>query len=871
MSSKIVLIDGHSILNRAFYGLPDLTNAEGLHTNAIYGFLTIMFKLLEEEKPEYLTVAFDVHAPTFRHKMYAEYKGTRKPMADELRQQVPVIKEVLHAMGVKTIECAGLEADDLIGTLSNRCENEGMEVTVISGDRDLLQLATEHVKIRIPKTKQGKTEIEDYYAKDVEERYQVTPKEFIDLKALMGDTADNIPGVPSIGEKTATKIITQYHSIEEAHEHVDELKPPRASKALSEHWDLAVLSKELVTINVKADFPYELSEAKLGNLYTEEAYIFFQKLEFKNLLSRFDVSAPANKVEDGFKIITSKSEAEKVFVQAEEASTIGAVIFKDLENVLPLFADQAGLGGIGLCFSKEESYCIKVEKDITGEWLLKKLADVAEKAETYAMFHLKESMEQVTIRNQANCFDVSVAAYLLNPLKNNYTWEDVAREHLGLMIDEKIDQDMKACYESYVNYASVEVLRQKLRDTKMDTLFRDIEMPLVFTLFDMEQNGIRVEADALKQYGDQLAGKIAELEKEIYEEAGETFNINSPKQLGVVLFENMKLPGGRKTKTGYSTAADVLEKLAPEHPVVAKILEYRQYTKLKSTYADGLANYIQDDGRIHGKFNQTITATGRISSTEPNLQNIPVRMELGRLIRKVFIPEEGYRFVDADYSQIELRVLAHCSGDEHLIQAYKEQSDIHRITASQVFHIPFDEVTPQQRRNAKAVNFGIVYGISSFGLSQDLSITRKEAAKYIDDYFATYPGIKTFLDHAVTHAKEEGYVVTLFGRRRPVPELSSSNFMQRSFGERVAMNSPIQGAAADIIKIAMIRVNQRLKDQKMKSRLVLQVHDELLIEAYEPELDEVQNILKEEMEHAAELKVPLEIDMHTGDNWYEAK
>ena len=871
MSSKIVLIDGHSILNRAFYGLPDLTNAEGLHTNAIYGFLTIMFKLLEEEKPEYLTVAFDVHAPTFRHKMYAEYKGTRKPMADELRQQVPVIKEVLHAMGVKTIECAGLEADDLIGTLSNRCENEGMEVTVISGDRDLLQLATEHVKIRIPKTKQGKTEIEDYYAKDVEERYQVTPKEFIYLKALMGDTADNIPGVPSIGEKTATKIITQYHSIEEAHEHVDELKPPRASKALSEHWDLAVLSKELATINVKADFPYELSEAKLGNLYTEEAYIFFQKLEFKNLLSRFDVSAPANKVEDGFKIITSKSEAEKVFVQAEEASTIGAVIFKDLENVLPLFADQAGLGGIGLCFSKEESYCIKVEKDITGEWLLKKLADVAEKAETYAMFHLKESMEQVTIRNQANCFDVSVAAYLLNPLKNNYTWEDVAREHLGLMIDEKIDQDMKACYESYVNYASVEVLRQKLRDTKMDTLFRDIEMPLVFTLFDMEQNGIRVEADALKQYGDQLAGKIAELEKEIYEEAGETFNINSPKQLGVVLFENMKLPGGRKTKTGYSTAADVLEKLAPEHPVVATTLEYRQYTKLKSTYADGLANYIQDDGRIHGKFNQTITATGRISSTEPNLQNIPVRMELGRLIRKVFIPEEGYRFVDADYSQIELRVLAHCSGDEHLIQAYKEQSDIHRITASQVFHIPFDEVTPQQRRNAKAVNFGIVYGISSFGLSQDLSITRKEAAKYIDDYFATYPGIKTFLDHAVTHAKEEGYVVTLFGRRRPVPELSSNNFMQRSFGERVAMNSPIQGAAADIIKIAMIRVNQRLKDQKMKSRLVLQVHDELLIEAYEPELDEVQNILKEEMEHAAELKVPLEIDMHTGDNWYEAK
>ena len=871
MSSKIMLIDGHSILNRAFYGLPDLTNADGLHTNAVYGFLTIMFKLLEEEKPEYLTVAFDVHAPTFRHKMYAEYKGTRKPMAEELRQQVPVIKEVLHAMGVKTIECAGLEADDLIGTLSKRCETEGMEVTVISGDRDLLQLATEHVKIRIPKTKQGRTEIEDYYAKDVLERYQVTPKEFIDLKALMGDTADNIPGVPSIGEKTATKIITQYHSIEEAHEHVEELKPPRASKALKEHWDLAVLSKELATINIEAEFPYDLEEAKHGNMYTEEAYVYFQKLEFKNLLSRFDIAAPANKIEDGFQVIASKEEAEKVFEKAKTAVTVGAVTFKDLENVLPLFVNQAGIGGVGLSFSKEDIYCIKVEKDITADWLLEELAEVAEKAGTFAMFDIKQKMREIQIRNQKNCFDVNVAAYLLNPLKNNYTWEDVAREHLDLMVDEKIETDMKVCYEAYVNFAAVEILNRKLQDAQMDHLFQDIEMPLVFTLYDMEQNGIRIEADALKQYGDQLVGKINELEKDIYQEAGETFNINSPKQLGVVLFENMKLPGGRKTKTGYSTAADVLEKLAPEYPVVAKILEYRQYTKLKSTYADGLANYIQEDGRIHGKFNQTITATGRISSTEPNLQNIPVRMELGRLIRKVFIPEDGYRFVDADYSQIELRVLAHCSGDEHLIQAYKEQSDIHRITASQVFHIPFDEVTPQQRRNAKAVNFGIVYGISSFGLSQDLSITRKEAAKYIDDYFATYPGIKTFLDDAVAHAKEKGYVVTLFGRRRPVPELSSSNFMQRSFGERVAMNSPIQGAAADIIKIAMIRVNQRLKDQKMKSRLVLQVHDELLIEAYEPELEEVQTILKEEMEHAADLKVPLEIDMHTGDNWYEAK
>ncbi len=871
MGSKIVLIDGHSILNRAFYGLPDLTNAEGLHTNAVYGFLTIMFRILEEEKPEYLTVAFDVHAPTFRHEMYAGYKGTRKPMADELRQQVPVIKEVLHAMGIRTVEQAGLEADDLLGTLSRRCEEQGMEVSVISGDRDLLQLATEHVKIRIPKTKQGRTEVEDYYAKDVRERYQVTPKEFIDLKALMGDASDNIPGVPSIGEKTATKIIVEYHSIEEAYAHVDEVKPPRASKALKEHWDMAVMSKELATINVTADFPYELSEAELGNIYTEEAYAYFKKLQFKNLLSRFDVAVPANQAEDAFKEITDERTAEAVFKKAENAGCAGACIFRNTENVLPLFKDQAEFGGIGLCFSKEDIYCIRTGNGITAEWLLKNLEDTARSAERFVMFDIKQALSDIRLECPKNCFDATVAAYLLNPLKNNYTYEDVAREQLNIIIEDKAEQYIKVCYEAYTAYAASSILWEKLKECRMDRLFTEIEMPLVFTLYDMEQNGVRIEAEALKYYGDQLGSKIVELEKEIYADAGETFNINSPKQLGVVLFENMKLPGGKKTKTGYSTAADVLEKLAPDHPVVSKILEYRQYSKLKSTYADGLANYICGDGRIRSKFNQTITATGRLSSTEPNLQNIPIRMELGRLIRKVFVPEEGYVFVDADYSQIELRVLAHCSGDSHLIEAYREAEDIHRITASQVFHVPFEEVTEQQRRNAKAVNFGIVYGISSFGLSQDLSITKKEAAQYIEDYFHTYPGIKSFLDDTVKHAKEMGYVVTLFNRRRPVPELSSGNFMQRSFGERVAMNAPIQGTAADIIKIAMTGVNRRLKEKQMKSRLVLQVHDELLIEAHRSELDEVKTILKEEMENAASLDVPLEVDMHTGDNWYEAK
>lgn len=871
MSEKIVLIDGHSILNRAFYGLPDLTNAEGLHTNAIYGFLTIMFKILEEEKPEYLTVAFDVHAPTFRHEMYDAYKGTRKPMADELRQQVPVIKEVLCAMGIKTIEQAGLEADDLLGTISRRSEERGMEVSVISGDRDLLQLATEHVKIRIPKTKQGRTEVEDYYSEDVKNRYQVTPLEFIDLKALMGDTSDNIPGVPSIGEKTATKIITEYHSIENAYDHVDELKPPRASKALKEHWDLAVMSKTLATIEVHADFAYDFEEARLGNIYTEEAYAYFQRLQFKNLLSKFDVTAPANSVEDHFRVIESKKEAVEIFEKAAQADCVGAAIFKDLENVLPLFVQEARVGGIALSFSKEDIVCIRCDGDIGSEWLLNELEMIAEKAGRFAMFDLKAQMEFLKIRRRDNCFDATVAAYLLNPLKSDYTYEDVAREQLDLILEDKADLTTKVCYEAYTAYASSSVLEKHLKEDGLWDLFEDIEMPLVFTLYDMERNGVKVEAEALKVYGDQLGDKIVELEKEIYEDANETFNINSPKQLGVVLFENMKIPGGRKTKTGYSTAADVLEKLAPEYPIVAKILEYRQLTKLKSTYADGLAGYIQQDGRIHGKFNQTVTATGRISSTEPNLQNIPVRVELGRMIRKVFVPEEGYVFVDADYSQIELRVLAHCSGDEQLIKAYREQADIHRITASQVFHIPFDEVTDLQRRNAKAVNFGIVYGISSFGLSQDLSITRKEAAKYIEDYFHTYPGIKAFLDDAVAHAKENGYVKTLFGRRRPVPELASSNFMQRSFGERVAMNAPIQGTAADIMKIAMIGVNKRLKEQKLKSKLVLQVHDELLIETHHTEIDTVKEILREEMEQAAALAVPLEIDMHTGNNWYEAK
>lgn len=871
MTKKIVLIDGHSILNRAFYGLPDLTNSKGLHTNAIYGFLNILFKILEEEKPDYLTVAFDVHAPTFRHGMYAEYKGTRKPMADELRQQVPVMKDVLRAMGVKIIEQAGLEADDLLGTLANRCEAQGMEVAIISGDRDLLQLATDRVKIRIPKTKQGKTEVEDYYAADVKEKYGVTPKEFIDLKALMGDTSDNIPGVPSIGEKTATKIISEYGSIENAFEHVEEVKPPRASKALQEHYDLAVLSKTLATIEVNAEIGYELEDAVIGNLYTEEAYVWFQELQFKNLLARFEVKGPTNQIQDAFQKITNRSEAERVFAKAGKQNVVGISFYKDTKNVLPLFVNETGLTGVGLAFGREDIYVLTTEEGLDMLYLLSEVEALSNHCKVLSVFDWKKAKEHIPNAKEDVCFDGIVAAYLLNPLKNDYDYMDVAREQLDILIDDKVEALDKCFYEAYAAFASYQPLKERLEAADMWKLFQEIEMPLVFTLFDMEQNGVKIEAQALKQYGQQLAEKIVEVEKKIYEQTGEVFNINSPKQLGVVLFEHLGLPNGKKTKTGYSTAADILEKLAPDYPVVSLILEYRQLTKLKSTYADGLANYIQEDGRIHGKFNQTITATGRISSTEPNLQNIPVRMELGRLIRKVFIPEEGYVFVDADYSQIELRILAHCSGDAQLIQAYKEARDIHRMTASQVFHIPFEEVTDLQRRNAKAVNFGIVYGISSFGLSEDLSITRKEAAQYIENYFNTYPGIKTFLDDAVAGAKEQGYVTTLFGRRRPVPELSSSNFMQRAFGERVAMNSPIQGTAADIMKIAMIGVNRRLKEMNLRSRLVLQVHDELLIEAHLDEVNQVQEILANEMQYAADLSVPLDVDMHVGKNWYEAK
>ena len=885
---KIVLIDGHSILNRAFYGVPDLSNSEGLHTNAIYGFLNIMFKILDEERPEYLVVAFDVHEPTFRHKIYSEYKGTRKPMPEELREQVPVMKEVLASMGIRTVEKPGLEADDILGTLAKRSEKEGMEVALISGDRDLLQIASSHIKIRIPKTKGGKTEVEDYYAADVEKKYQVNPVQFIDLKALMGDTADNIPGVPKVGEKTATDLMVRFGSLEGIYEHLEEVSRKSVRESLEANRELADLSKELATIKVDGDIDLSYDDARIGDFYTEDAYKIFQRLGFKNMLSRFEKQGIENKETQYFRTVTDLGEAEELFQKLRTLEKEQWTAFEIIEDS----SREEDFVGIALAFGEKEIYFLRPEGFLTREYLLEGLGEATagerKPGMQFAAIDMKNKYKYMKTDKTAGLFDILIAAYLLNPLKNDYQPEDIASEYLGLTIPGKaqrfgktplkkaVEENEKevmeyACFLAYVDWMAAPVLKERLGQTGMERLMEEIEMPLSYVLYCMEKEGVKVKPDELRAYGEALNGRIGELEESIHRIAGCDFNINSPKQLGEVLFEKMGIPGGKKTKTGYSTAADVLDKLAPDYPIVEEVLEYRGLTKLKSTYAEGLAAYIGEDNRIHSTFNQTITATGRISSTEPNLQNIPMRMELGRLIRKVFVPKEGFVFTDADYSQIELRVLAHMSEDSQLIEAYKMDEDIHRITASKVFHTPFEEVTDLQRRNAKAVNFGIVYGISSFGLSQDLSISRKEAAEYIEQYFATYPEVKKFLDRQVENAKKEGYVTTMFGRRRPVPELSSSNFMQRSFGERVAMNSPIQGTAADIIKIAMIRVWRRLKEENLSSRLILQVHDELLIETAEEETEKVKAILDEEMKAAADLAVTLEVDMHTGKNWYEAK
>ena len=845
--SKLLLIDGHSIINRAFYGVPELSNSSGLHVNAIYGFLNIMFKFIDDESPDYITVAFDTSAPTFRHKEYSDYKGTRKPMPEELREQVPVVKDVLKAMGVNIIMQEGIEADDILGTLAKAAEADGMEVTLVSGDRDLLQIATDRIKIALPKTKGNKTETEYYHTEDVIAKYQVPPSGIIELKSLMGDSSDNIPGVPKVGEKTATSLLVEYHTLDNIYANLDNITKKGLHDTLEQNRDKAYLSHFLATIKTDCDVVPNWSDITLGNLYTGEAYELLKTLGLKSILKRFEgkiAGTDLNPFEQNIKITSTNdySEVEAIFKSMEKTKDVYVYIHRDKNK-------QATALSVGF---DEKIYVIDIIFFITEAFIAEKLTAIQHKGIHIITYDVKAMYEFLDSHQDNNIDDVMLLNYLNNPVAPKEINTEPGKVILSIMEDYR--DGMEA-----------------LKASGQMNVYRDIDLPLAAVLYDMEQAGIRADRDWLVNYGETLDKRIVELTSLIYDKAGESFNINSPKQLGEVLFEKLKLPGGKKTKSGYSTAAEVLQKLAGEYPIVDEILEYRALTKLKSTYAQGLIDCIRDDGRIHTTFNQTVTATGRISSTEPNLQNIPIRTELGREIRKCFIPKPGYVFIDADYSQIELRLLAHMSGDESLIESYRMDADIHRITASKVFGIPFDEVTPTQRRDAKAVNFGLIYGISSFGLSKDLGITREDAARYIEDYFKNYPGVKRFLDDTVSNAKEKGYVKTMYGRVRPIPELKSSNYMMRQFGERVAMNSPIQGTAADIMKIAMIKVHKALNESGLDARILVQVHDELLLEVKEEALETAKDILIDNMINAADLKVRLDVDAHSGKDWYEAK
>ena len=885
MAEKIMLIDGNSIVNRAFYGVPLLTNGEGRYTNGVYGFLNILFKLLDEEQPDYLAVAFDLHAPTFRHRTFDGYKGTRKGMPEELREQMPLLKEVLQTMHIPIFEQEGFEADDILGTLSALAEKNGIVPVVVSGDRDLLQLAGETLKVRIPKTKGGRTETEDYYAADVQAKYGVTPAEFIDMKALMGDASDNIPGVPGIGEKTAAKIITQYHDIETAIAHAAEIKPKKASENLAAYQEQARLSKFLATIVRDMPLEWDKEILKIGDMFNQTAYELVKRLEFKSMFSRFEGSASTPKqAEQTYRFVADREGAKEVLAALKKGEVGYAFVYENEEGQgLALYQEQ--LGGVwmeaSMAFLMQE--LLEIFQPFFADSAYRKIGHDVKKD---IRFLRSYGYDGFTAE-----FDTAIGAYILNATGSSYEYDDIAAAFLNETYPSQeevfgkgrtkkafaaLPEAERTAYgarQAEIFFRARKVMEERLAENEQKSLFYDMEMPLIYVLADMEKYGIKVDKAALLAYQKRLGESLDGMEEEIYALAGEKFNINSPKQLGVILFEKLGLKGGKKTKTGYSTAADVLEKLRTAHPIVERILHYRQLAKLKSTYADGLLAVMDaETEKIYSTFNQTITATGRISSTEPNLQNIPVRLELGRELRKIFIPESAeFCFLDADYSQIELRVLAHISGDESLIAAFKSNQDIHRMTASQVFHVPFDEVTPLQRSNAKAVNFGIIYGKGAFSLGQDLGISRKEAEEYINAYFARYPKIKTFMEDTIKNGTKNGYVSTLWNRRRNMPELQSSNFMQRAAGERAAMNMPIQGTAADIIKLAMIKVHRALQEGGYRSRLILQVHDELLIEAYKEEKDAVAKILKENMEHAADLLVPLDVDVHEGASWFEAK
>ena len=975
----LLIIDGSSLLSTQFFGnLPKeimfaktteekekyfpkiMQTSTGIYTNAVYGFLRALLKIMKEQKPTYLAVTWDISRNTFRREIYPDYKGNRGETLEPLKDQFKLCQQVLDEMGVVQFMDERYEADDFSGTLCQMFEEE-VPIRVMTKDNDYLQLITERTNLWLIHSTAKKTDglYEKYglskkevNAPDrtfvftpelVEKEFGILPSSVPSLKGIQGDSSDNIKGVPGVGEATAVALIKEYKTVEHLYEVLNQLDEA-GKKEINEYWKTlgikrspinallkisdtelvgekaAMLSKTLATI--KKDI--ELKDLNLEQLRihinTEKAQKCFNELEFKTLkmVNTADEAQSSDTLsfeEEKIKITSDLEEAEALFQKLiklweknqkkskksktnkndnQEGSNITISEDKkpeynsnDAVGVKLLIEDKT-LVGVSIYYGQEASFIIPCEGFITSDFISLKLKELLEKKITLAIFDVKKCLPYLKAKEESTCFDVSIAGYLLEPDASTYEYQTMAEKYLELELPSEkevaggqtyaslflLDQEQykkAACYESFVAHHAYPVLIKQLTKRGVLSLFEGIEMPLVYTLYDMEQRGIRVDTKGLAVYGDQLGVSIIELEKQIYEMVGVEFNINSPKQLGEILFERLGLPYGKKTKTGYSTSAEVLEKLSSEHPVIKLILQYRQLTKLKSTYADGLATYVEGDGRIHGTFNQTIAATGRLSSTEPNLQNIPIRMELGRKIRKVFIPEDGYLFLDADYSQIELRLLAHMSNDERLIDAYRQAQDIHRLTASEVFHTPFDEVTSAQRSNAKAVNFGIVYGISSFSLGQDLDITRKEAEEYISKYFMTYPRVKTYLDGLIEEGKETGVVKTLYGRIRPVPNLNNTNFMKRSAEERIAMNSPIQGTAADIMKLAMIHVNQALKERNLKSRLLLQIHDELLVETHESEVEEVAMIMKEEMQQAARLSVPLEVSVTKGTNWYEAK
>lgn len=897
--AKLVVIDGNSILNRAFYGIMGskmLTTKDGTYTNAVYGFLAIMFKMLEDIQPEYMVVAFDVKSPTKRHKMYEGYKATRRGMPDELSAQMPILKEILEAMKIKIIEKEGYEADDVLGTLAKFGEEKEMEVTIISGDRDTFQLASKKTTIHIPRTKMGKTELDLFDEEKVKEIYGLKPKQLIDVKGLQGDTSDNIPGVPGIGEKTALTLVQKYGSIEKLYEEIEkgtaEVKG-KAKENLVEYKDQAFMSKELGTIDTDAPIEKDLELFRVEPWDRSAVYHIFKELNFNRFIERFHLEEEKEAVEakDLFQRIEKTEEellsilqnTKKLFYcfQTMPDQNQDKIILKAIKRMAIYEAE------------KKEVYEIEPTEDF-----LKQVFE--EKTILKYGYHLAEDyilLKQIGIEPASFVYDAEIAAYDLNPTNNKYALEILAEEYLQINLEEQLESMGLKQTESQMNLFETteegkeeeyekqklalfawtvgnlyEITKQKLKENGEEELFETIEMPLVEVLAEMQYKGMMVDRQELEAFGQELRERLEQITKEIYKLTGEEFNINSPKQLGEILFEKLKLPVYKKTKSGYSTDVDVLEKLRSEHPVVEKILEYRSLSKLNSTYVEGLILYIHPKTqRIHSYFHQTITATGRISSTDPNLQNIPTRIELGKRLRKVFKPAPGYIYIDADYSQIELRVLAHISRDRMMLKAFRNDEDIHKQVAAKVMEIPMEEVTKEQRTHAKAVNFGIVYGISDFGLAGQLGISKKKAKDYITQYLEKYSGIKKFMEEIVEKAKEEGYVETLFHRRRYIPELKSNSYLVRQFGERAAMNTPIQGTAADIMKIAMIHVQEELNKRNLESKVVLQVHDELLIEAKIEEKEVVKEILRDCMENAISLKIPLKVEMSEAENWYEAK